>query len=65
MVALSCFGLGRYIGHNNNNNNGPFGGQMGLKKSDSSIAGFVVQGWELRMPKAQVMWENTVKHTYC
>ncbi len=29
---------------NNNNNNGPSGGQRGVEKSVSYIAGFVVQG---------------------
>ncbi len=43
--------------NNNNNNNGPSGGQRGVEKSVSYIAGFVVQGYELRIPITQVLWE--------
>ena len=51
--------------NNNNNNNGPSGGQRGVEKSVSYIAGFVVQGQELRIPRTQVLWEKRLQQHFC
>ncbi len=44
--------MGRNSNNNNNtnHNNVPSGGQRGVEKIVSYIAGFVAQGWELRIP---------------